>query len=127
MAISDEIKFFLIEGQELSDQIEKELLELENHTDSIERVQPIFRAIHTIKGNAGFLGLQCLEELCHAMETLLDRMRSAEYPVTSEAISVLLESLDDIRKILLQLESQQGDTTGLNHSGTESLQRLLSN
>ncbi len=41
-----------------------------------ELVNEVFRAIHSIEGGAGFLGLRRLTELSYGMENLLDMVRN---------------------------------------------------
>ena len=42
-----------------------------------ERVDRVFRAMHSVKGGAGFFGCQVIEELAHAMENVLEELRQA--------------------------------------------------
>jgi len=62
-------------------------------------INDIFRAIHTIKGSASFLGLTSIGTLAHAMESLLDSMREhrlliMEQVMMEQIVSAFLESTD---------------------------------
>jgi two-component system chemotaxis sensor kinase CheA len=50
---------------------EVSLLHLEGDPGDIEAINSVFRAFHTIKGIAGFLGLKQIGALAHVAETLL--------------------------------------------------------
>jgi two-component system chemotaxis sensor kinase CheA len=63
----------------------------ESHPDSINE---LFRAIHTIKGSAGFLGLTAIGTLTHAMESLLDSVREGRLTMTPDITEVLMKGSD---------------------------------
>ncbi len=71
----------------------------------------IFRLVHTIKGTCGFLGLPRLEALAHAGETLMGKFRDG-MPVTAEAVSLILSSIDRIKEILAGLEANETEPQG---------------
>ena len=50
-------------------------MRLESAPDDVETLQAIFRAAHTIKGNAAGLGFPALARFAHALEDVLDRIR----------------------------------------------------
>lgn len=57
--------------QEADEQIERvEDVLLKSDPDNMESVSDAFRALHSFKGNCGFLGLADLEQLSHAAETV---------------------------------------------------------
>lgn len=76
--MSDRINDFIVEAREHLTVIEESLLALEKNPDTAgqeARIDRCFRSIHSIKGDAGFLGLQQIRDLAHAMETSLDSIR----------------------------------------------------
>ncbi len=92
--MSDRIDDFIIEAREHLGIVEESLLALEKDPgspESADRVNRCFRSIHSIKGDAGFLGLQRIHELAHAMETILGEIRP---PASLAAIESLLASRD---------------------------------
>jgi two-component system chemotaxis sensor kinase CheA len=94
--MSDQINEFIIEAREHLAVIEESLLALEKQPDAVElaaRVDRCFRSIHSIKGDAGFLGLQQIRDLAHAMETLLDHMREHAAQRESETLLVARDRL----------------------------------
>lgn len=96
------LKDFVIESQEHLAKVESQLLELESEDDGIDlaKVNNVFRAIHSIKGVAGFLNLKTLESLAHREEEVLNRLRNREVRPTSEVINTLLRASDCIKGLL---------------------------
>ena len=92
---------FKAESSEHLTAIEGDLLTLEENPAqaSKELVDRIFRAIHTVKGSAGFLGWHKVGALSHVMETLLDRLRKGQMPAAT-VIGELLGGIDDLRKMV---------------------------
>jgi two-component system chemotaxis sensor kinase CheA len=57
-------------------------------------INVLFRAIHTIKGSAGFLGLTSIGTLTHSMESLLDSLRENRIALTQPISDALMEGTD---------------------------------
>src|SRR4051812_2911208 len=93
-----------MESHENLDQIDRDLVSLEQETDSRDLISRIFRAIHTIKGTSGFLAFSRLEKLAHAGESLLSKLRDGVQPVTPETITTLLATIDGVRSLLTSIE-----------------------
>jgi two-component system chemotaxis sensor kinase CheA len=103
--LPEEVRIFLLEGYELLDQAETDLLLLEKDSSKAELFNSVFRGIHTIKGNSGFLNLVQTEKVCHTSEGVLDRLRSGKLVVRPELISALLSGIDVVRELLRDIES----------------------
>jgi len=102
--MDDLLKEFLTETAEILETLDRELVKLERGPADSDLLGNIFRLVHTIKGTCGFLGLERLESVAHASETILGKFRDGELEVTSEAVSLILESLDRIKWLLCELE-----------------------
>ena len=89
--MSDRIEEFIIESREHLGAVEDSLLALEKLPNSSDRIERCLRSIHSIKGDAGFLGLQAIHEVAHAMESLLSQIRP---PATLTEIETLLAARD---------------------------------
>ena len=100
---------FLVESHENLDQLDRDLVELEQHPGSRELLSSVFRTIHTIKGTSGFLAFNRLEELTHAGENLLSRLRDGELELTEALTGVLLEMVDAVRALLALIEQSGSD------------------
>jgi two-component system chemotaxis sensor kinase CheA len=94
------LREFLIESNESLDVLDRELLALERSGATPDRLNLIFRTVHTIKGTAGFLNLVKLEKVTHVGESLLDSLRSDKITLSPEISVVLFKLLDAMRKIL---------------------------
>lgn len=90
------------EAVEHLQQIEAALLVLDQQPDNPEALNSIFRSFHTIKGNAGFLGLVPMQALAHEVESLLDLARNRKLRLNAAIITEILRSRD-----ALQLLTQQ--------------------
>lgn len=109
---SEEIKIFLVESYELVENMERELVQLEREPENPELIKSIFRAVHTIKGNSGFLNLTTLEAVCHHGEALLDKLRNRVMTLTPDSSQALLAMTDILGRTLRQVEVGQGDAIG---------------
>lgn len=124
MEIDEDVKAFLVESNENLNQLEGDLVVLEQNPADQELLNRIYRALHTLKGNCGFLGLEKLQSVAHAAENLLSYLRDRALTLNPEIASALLQVIDAVRQILTTLEGtgSEGDRdyTGL----VETLQQL---
>lgn len=92
------LEIFLEESREHLDGIEEDLLAIEEGGAEIDDdlVNKVFRAAHSVKGAAGFFGLDNVKELAHAMENLLGLVRNRELVPTKEIVGHLLEASDEL-------------------------------
>lgn len=104
MSTTDEsiLREFLAEALDHLDGIEDSLLQIESDGENIdeELVNKVFRAVHTIKGGAGFLNLQKISQVCHAQENLLNLVRERKLVPTNAVTTTLLITLDTIKGLL---------------------------
>jgi two-component system chemotaxis sensor kinase CheA len=108
------LREFYAEAVDHLQQIEAALLILDQQPDQSDALNSIFRSFHTIKGNAGFLGLVPMQSLAHEVESLLDLARNHELRLTSAIITEILRSRDtlqaQIQQVGVALESGQAPT-----------------
>lgn len=107
--IDDDIEAFLVESYENLNQIEGDIIELEKASGNGEALVRIYRSLHTLKGNCGFLPFPNLESLAHAGENLLSCLRDRQLAITPDIISTLLQTVDSIRQILSQIQATKQD------------------
>src|SRR6202167_5154052 len=105
------LRDFLTETNESIDVVDVELVRFEQEPNNEKILANIFRLVHTIKGTCGFLGLPRLETLAHAAETLMGKFRDG-MPVTTEAVTLILTTIDRIKGILEEIEAQQREPEG---------------
>lgn len=119
--MDDLLSEFLTETAESMDVLDTELIKLEQNPNDQAILSNIFRLVHTIKGTCGFLGLPRLEAVAHASENVLGRIRDGELDVSAGAVSLVLESLDQIKVILKGLEEMEAEPEG---DDSDLIQRL---
>ncbi len=119
--MDDLLSEFLTETAESLETIDTELVRFESQPNDKDTLNNIFRLVHTIKGTCGFLGLPRLEAVAHAGETLLGKFRDGALPVTPSAVTLVLESIDQIKSLLEHLEGAGAEPDG---SDDELIARL---
>ena len=97
------LKDFLTEAGELIESLDADLLGLEASPSDRDVLNGVFRAFHTIKGGAGFLGLKALVDVCHRAEDLLNLARSDVRPLGADDIDLVLRSVDEVKRMLAEL------------------------
>lgn len=117
------LREFLTETGEHIDIVDAQLVRFEQDTNNDEILRNVFRLVHTIKGTCGFLGLPRLERLAHAAETLMGKFRDG-YPVTTEAVTLILLTIDRIKAILADLERTAAEMPGDDRDLIDDLERL---
>lgn len=98
---------FLTEAGELLDKLDQDLVDLENAPEDPDLINGIFRAMHTIKGSASFLGLDGLTEFAHAAEDGLNMVRQGKATITSESMDHLLAAVDVLRRQMQEVADGQ--------------------
>lgn len=98
--LSQFLQTFLHESADHVSTMESGLLTLRTDPGNLETLNAIFRSAHSIKGGAGSFGLVQLGHFTHALENLLDQMRSLEVVAEPTVVAVLLESIDVLRHLL---------------------------
>ncbi len=92
---------FIQEALELLESLNENFIELEKQPDNKEILNTIFRAAHTVKGSAGFLGFQNIVELAHSAENILNKLRQGEISLTSEMTDELLKTMDILKSMII--------------------------
>lgn len=107
----DVVDGFVVESGERLDQLDRDLAVLTRDPRDPDCVTRIFRGIHSIKGVAGFLGFTRLEDLTHAGEHLLVRLRDGVEPVTPRRTGLLLELVDAVRHSIATISTTGQEST----------------
>ena len=109
--MDDILRDFVIETTEAIDVVDAELVKFEQEPNNGAVLAQIFRLVHTVKGTCGFLGLPRLEALAHAAETVIGQFRDG-VPVTTQAVSLILSTIDKIKDIIGELERNASEPEG---------------
>src|SRR3982075_4783392 len=105
------LRELLTETNESLDTVDNQLVRFEHDPNNAKILDNIFRLVHTIKGTCGFLGLPRLEALTHAAEALMGNFRDGA-SVTSEAVTLILATIDRIKMLLDRLARAHTEETG---------------
>jgi two-component system chemotaxis sensor kinase CheA len=121
--MDDLLREFLTETNESLDVVDVELVRFEQDPNNAKILDNIFRLVHTIKGTCGFLCLPRLEALAHAAETLMGKFRDG-IPVTGEAVTLILSTIDRLKDVLGGLEQNQQEPEGSDADLIGQLERM---
>jgi two-component system, chemotaxis family, sensor kinase CheA len=110
--MNEVLREFLLETHENLAQIDLDLVTLEKDPTERETLARVFRTLHTVKGTAGFLGFPRLQNVAHAGENLLSRLRDGHLRFNAEIAGALLGVVDAIRRVLASIEQseKEGDS-----------------
>jgi two-component system chemotaxis sensor kinase CheA len=95
--MSDVARVFHDEGLEILAGMETAVLRLERDPSDRETIRAIFRAAHTLKGNASCLGAAGLTAFAHRVEEALQALVDARAVATPPMVSALLRAVDAMR------------------------------
>ena len=123
MNLADEIKqTFIEESEELLSSLEDLLLDLEDEPGNKEKLDAVFRVMHTIKGSAGMVGETEIESFAHKVEDMFDRIRKGNLEFDKGVAGISLESRDiildmmhggsgDLQDRIISVQEQIGNTS----------------
>jgi two-component system, chemotaxis family, sensor kinase CheA len=94
------IQIFSAESEENLREMEVAFVQLESTPQDEETLQAIFRAAHTIKGNAAGLGFPALAKFAHGVEDVLDGLRTGATVLTTPLATILLQAVDALRQLV---------------------------
>jgi two-component system chemotaxis sensor kinase CheA len=122
---------FIADATDHLGSIESTLLKLEKSPTDLKLVNDIFRPFHTVKGNAGVLGIASIEEFAHKIETLLDLARSGKHAIGPAEIDLVLKTVDLLKLIIEELPARAAgksvtDTTARRHELMARVDALIS-
>ncbi|MGI5084403.1 chemotaxis protein CheW [Treponema putidum] len=94
------LKDFFSEAEQQVEVLESNVLVIEQNPEDRNAIDEIFRAAHTLKGGSATVEMTELSQFTHAMEDLLDEIRSGAVKVSEETVDLLLKSIDIIKLML---------------------------
>jgi two-component system, chemotaxis family, sensor kinase CheA len=94
------LHIFSAESEENLRDMEVAFVQLESSPQDEETLQAIFRAAHTIKGNAAGLGFPALARFAHGVEDVLDGLRTGAMVLTTPLATILLQTVDALRQLV---------------------------
>ena len=107
----DMSQFYQVFFEEVAEHLsamESLLLGIDVSAPSIDDLNAVFRAAHSIKGGAGTFGFNDMTSVTHVLETLLDKLRKEELVLRNEMIDVFLQA-GDVLKAQMEAHQNGGD------------------
>lgn len=97
---------FVVESREHLADIETQLLAIEAAGNDVDAalVNDVFRAVHSIKGAAGFMGFVTLGKLAHELENVLNLVRTRQVAPRASDTDALLKAADALRRMVEDIE-----------------------
>lgn len=114
------INDFLDDFVEKQRDLEADLMRLEVDPTSDLLLGNIFRTVHTIKGNACFCQMDPASQFAHALEELLQALRSGSISFTPQLSEVVLLSMDRLNTIVQCFITGEAQDIEQNHKVEES-------
>jgi two-component system chemotaxis sensor kinase CheA len=101
------ISDFVAESRDHLNAIEPDLLTMEQGGAGVSKdlLNRVFRAIHSIKGGAGFLAFEGLKTLSHGLENVLMLVRDGRLAVGPEVMDAVFAGLDRLRAMLDDIQA----------------------
>lgn len=109
-ADDDILQDFLVEAGEILEQLGEQLIELERSPTDTDLLNSVFRGFHTVKGGAGFLGLEAMVEVCHRAEDVFNVLRNGEREVDAALMDAVLRVLDIVNEQFSQVSEGEPPT-----------------
>jgi two-component system, chemotaxis family, sensor kinase CheA len=108
---------FVAEALDHLGTIESVLLQLEGKPGDAKLLNDVFRPFHTIKGNAGALGVTSVQELAHIVENLLDLARAGKHAMGIEEFEIVLKAVDLLTLMINELPARIAGQPGSDTKG----------
>jgi two-component system chemotaxis sensor kinase CheA len=105
------------ECSELLNELEEQFSAIEDGERGGDRLNAVFRAIHSIKGGAGAFGFTGLVGFAHAFETLLDYVRDGRVDLTDEVVALCIRAIDIVADFVGAARS--GETLAADYGAEE--------
>jgi len=100
---------FLAETKEMLELLDQRFITLETDPGNKDLLNEIFRAMHSMKGSAGFLGFTRLVDVTHRAESILNKLRQGEMAVSPSVINVILETIDVVKLVMADIRDSGTD------------------
>ncbi|MCM8730101.1 chemotaxis protein CheA [Hephaestia sp. GCM10023244] len=105
--MDDLLQEFIAETRETLEALSGEIVAWEADPANRDRLDAIFRFVHTVKGSCGFLDLPRLARLSHAAEDVLAAVRSGARVPDRALVNAVLAIVDRIGEIVEAIDSGQ--------------------
>ncbi|MCL4460707.1 MAG: chemotaxis protein CheA [Nitrospirae bacterium] len=96
---------FLTEAEEMLEGLDTFFVQLEARPDDRTLLNEIFRTAHSIKGSAGFIGLNRIVEVAHHAENVLNQLRQGQMRAEPLVIDIILEAMDALKLLVKEVRT----------------------
>ncbi|MBX9815698.1 MAG: chemotaxis protein CheA [Sphingomonas sp.] len=103
--MDDLLQEFIAETRETLEALSGEIVMWEAAPGDRQRLDAIFRFVHTVKGSCGFLDLPRLSRLSHAAEDALAAVRAGERVPDTQLVNAVLAIVDRIGEIIEAIDA----------------------
>ncbi len=125
MDVSQYLDIFIDETREHLQNLNTQILALEQDSESMDTVNEIFRAAHSLKGMAGTMGYKRMQTLTHDMENVFSEVRNGAIKVNADMIDILFQCLDALEEYLASIQENADEGTNDNEHLIKALNTIL--
>ena len=125
MDVSQYLEIFIDETKEHLQSLNTQILELEQEPESMDTINEIFRAAHSLKGMAGTMGYKRMQTLTHDMENVFSEVRNGTIKVRGNMIDILFQCLDALEEYLATIQETGDEGTNENEQLIRALNDIL--
>ena len=125
MDVSQYLEIFIDESNEHLQSLSDQLMILEKEPENSDTINEIFRAAHSLKGMAGTMGYNRMQNLTHDMENVFSEVRNGNIKVTSDMCDVLFQCLDALENYVSNIQNTQDEGTDDNEPIIKALNSFI--
>ncbi len=125
MDVSQYLEIFLDEAREHLQNLNTRIMELESDPESMDTINEIFRAAHSLKGMAGTMGYSRMQNLTHDMENVFSEVRNGNLKVVPEMVDLLFKCLDALEEYTDNIQNSADEGTNDNEPLIRQLNDFL--
>lgn len=114
---------FVEEAKEHLGRLASGLAEIEQGAVSAEKINSLFRSVHTLKGSSRMLKLEPITQVSHSLEDLLSALREGRVAINPAVIALLYQGVDALSDQVQQL-IECGQVEALSSVNTQLCQQL---
>jgi two-component system chemotaxis sensor kinase CheA len=112
---------FVQEANEHLETLENDLVALEASPQNAELLNRLFRAIHSVKGTAGFFGLTPITDLAHVMESVMALLRDGRMAANRDLINLFLTGTDKLKAMVAAPDQAASTDTSAERTALHAL------
>lgn len=101
------LQSFVEEAKAHIESVEAELMNIDFDDVDMDRINNIFRAVHTIKGTSSFFDFKKIVELSHALENLFGEIRAGKLSITNDMVDLFLNTNDCLKEMIADIGSSE--------------------